>query len=94
MDVSLVKPSEIFDIIIDLRNENSRFMRVNKPGIYKLLHVSDSRCTGEILAPYSKSLFIAHPPTVKIETIPIPAEDCPGEVGVEIILSLTGNPPW
>ncbi|RHZ53314.1 hypothetical protein Glove_443g66 [Diversispora epigaea] len=93
-EISSVKPNEIFDVIIDLRNENSRFMKVNKPGIYKLLSVSDSRCVGEILAPSSKSLFIAYPPTVKMETNPIPAEDCPGEIGIEIILSLTGNPPW
>ncbi|CAG8724177.1 4862_t:CDS:2, partial [Acaulospora morrowiae] len=88
------KPSEIFEVTVDLQSENGRYMSISRPGIYKLLSVSDSKCAGQILAPSSKSLSIAHPPTVKMEANPIPAENCPGEIGVEIIISLTGIPPW
>ncbi|CAG8583081.1 954_t:CDS:2, partial [Acaulospora colombiana] len=88
------RPSEMFEITIDHRSEQKKYMSVSRPGIYKLLSVSDSKCAGQIMAPSSKSLSIAHPPTVKMEANPIPAENCPGEIGVEITMSLTGIPPW
>jgi hypothetical protein len=67
---------------------------VNKPGTYKLLSVSDAKCSGQILAPSTNILSIAYPPTVKIDAIPISAEDCPGEIGIEATLSFTGIPRW
>ncbi|CAB4433743.1 unnamed protein product [Rhizophagus irregularis] len=46
------------------------------------------------LAPSTNILSIAYPPTVKIDAIPISAEDCPGEIGIEATLSFTGIPRW
>ncbi|CAG8786287.1 11339_t:CDS:2, partial [Racocetra persica] len=92
-DDAIIKPIEEFDIIIN-NPDTENVIKVQKPGMYRLLSVTDSKCSGQILAPSFKNVILAHPPTVKLDAIPIPADDCPGEVGVEVILSLTGIPPW
>ncbi|CAG8445798.1 21903_t:CDS:10 [Dentiscutata erythropus] len=92
-DATIIKPSEEFDITIN-NPETENLIKVQKPGMYRILSVSDSKCAGQVLAPSFKNVILAYPPTVKFDVIPIPADDCPGEVGVEVILSLTGTPPW
>ncbi|CAJ0901791.1 5508_t:CDS:10 [Entrophospora sp. SA101] len=87
-------PDEILDLIVDYDANKLTSISVNKSGTYKLLGVNDEKCSGQILIPSMKSVLMAFPPTVKIETIPIPAENCPGEVGLEVILTFTGVHPW
>ncbi|CAG8594582.1 6627_t:CDS:10 [Paraglomus occultum] len=67
---------------------------VSKPGMYQLLSISDTFCSGQVLVPSSCIVIEVQPPSVKIEAVPIPAIDCPGEIGQEITVSLTGTPPW
>jgi hypothetical protein len=89
------EPTQMLNVTI---NENGNKMgysiTVNKPGTYKLLSVSDAKCSGQILAPSMNILSIAYPPTVKIDAIPISADDCPGDIGIEATLSFTGIPRW
>ncbi|PKY45320.1 hypothetical protein RhiirA4_443664 [Rhizophagus irregularis] len=89
------EPTEMLNVTIK-ENENKMgySITVKKPGTYKLLSVSDAKCSGQILAPSTNILSIAYPPTVKIDAIPISAEDCPGEIGIEATLSFTGIPRW
>nr|CAG8567147.1 2231_t:CDS:10 [Entrophospora candida] len=87
-------PDEILDLMVDYDTNKLTSISVNKSGTYKLLGVNDEKCSGQILIPSMKSVLMAFPPTVKIETIPIPAENCPGEVGLEVILTFTGVHPW
>lgn len=89
------EPTEILNVTIK-ENENKMgySITVKKPGTYKLLSVLDAKCSGQILAPSTNILSIAYSPTVKIDAIPISAEDCPGEIGIEATLSFTGIPRW
>ncbi|CAG8773373.1 13906_t:CDS:2, partial [Racocetra fulgida] len=77
-DDAIIKPIEEFDIIIN-NPDTENAIKVQKPGMYRLLSVTDSKCSGQILAPSFKNVILAHPPTVKLDAIPIPADDCPGE---------------
>ncbi|KAG9302147.1 hypothetical protein G9A89_020581 [Geosiphon pyriformis] len=77
-----------------LEKPSDDMITVKKPGLYKLLSVSDAFCPGQILAPSSCIVLEVLPPSVKLESIPIPAGDCPGEIGLEVIMTLTGSPPW
>ncbi|CAG8547526.1 3706_t:CDS:10 [Funneliformis caledonium] len=92
-DILSSEPTEILNMTIR-ESKMGYSISVNKPGTYKLLSVSDAKCSGQILAPSTNTLSIAYPPTVKIDAIPISAEDCPGEIGIEATLSFTGIPRW
>ncbi|RIA95339.1 hypothetical protein C1645_757783 [Glomus cerebriforme] len=87
------EPTKMLNVTIT-ESDMGYSIAVNESGTYKLLSVSDAKCSGQILAPSTNILSIAHPPTVKIDAVPISAEDCPGEIGIEATLSFTGIPRW
>src|SRR6185369_11370684 len=82
------------DLAFMVNNATDGSINVKKPGFYQLLSVTDSHCVGQVLAPSSFSVIEVLPPDLKIETAPIRAGDCPGEIGIEVIITLTGSPPW
>ncbi|CAG8637993.1 4003_t:CDS:10, partial [Ambispora leptoticha] len=77
-----------------LEKSTDDMINVKKAGLYKLLSVSDAFCSGQVLAPSNIIVLEVLPPSVILDTIPISTGDCPGEIGLEVIMTLTGSPPW
>ncbi|CAG8467400.1 7817_t:CDS:10 [Ambispora gerdemannii] len=84
--------SDIIEYVLERSTDD--MINVKKPGLYKLLSVLDAFCSGQVLAPSNIIVLEVLPPSVILDTIPISTGDCPGEVGLEVIMTLTGSPPW
>jgi len=66
---------------------------IDKSGLYTLESVSDSICTGEVVAPYSCVVQETKSPILEIAAEPI-EQSCVGTVGALVNLTLSGEPPF
>ncbi|KAJ1966407.1 hypothetical protein GGI12_000117 [Dipsacomyces acuminosporus] len=68
-------------------------IEATRPGVYHLLGVRDSHCTGA--SEKSNVTLVRTPtPSVAIRSSPLTARECGGEIGAQIDLDLAGHPPF
>ncbi|KAJ2349732.1 hypothetical protein GGH91_000630 [Coemansia sp. RSA 2671] len=70
-------------------------LEARQAGVYSLVGVRDSHCTSGTLVDVDKvTVERAVRPTANITSTPIMARECGGEIGANIVLELTGRPPF
>ncbi|ORX43789.1 hypothetical protein BCR36DRAFT_360594 [Piromyces finnis] len=80
-------------IVIDNIQQNNYVINIDKPGIFKLLSVTDAYCKGEILLPSDSLVQLIYPPEVEITKEPI-YESCPDPIGMRFNVTFVGEPPF
>ncbi|KAJ2856746.1 hypothetical protein J3B02_001426 [Coemansia erecta] len=74
-------------------NAKDAVIEANRPGIYHLVAVKDTHCSG--VAERANVTLVKTPkPAVNVTSTPITAHECGGEIGAQIDLELAGRPPF
>jgi len=71
-------------VTIDNIQQSVYVINIDKPGILKLLSVTDAYCKGEIMLPSDSLVQLIYPPEVEITKEPI-YESCPDPIGMQYI---------
>jgi len=80
-------------VVVKNIEQNSYIISIDKPGILKLLSVTDSYCKGEIMLPSDSLVQLIYPPEVEITKEPI-YESCPDPIGMRFNVTFVGEPPF
>ncbi|OLY82943.1 Nucleoporin [Smittium mucronatum] len=79
---------------ITVEGNGNGFIEARKAGIYQLISISDSRCLGGKIDTSGITVLDTKPPQVSIISNAISSDQCIGEIGARIELSLVGEAPF
>jgi hypothetical protein len=80
-------------VIVENIQQSNYIINIDKPGILKLLSVTDAYCKGEIILPSDSLVQLIYPPEVEITKEPI-YESCPDPIGMRFNVTFVGEPPF
>jgi len=77
-------------VVVEDIQQSNYVVNIDKPGIFKLLSVTDAYCKGEIMLPSDSLVQLIYPPEVEITKEPI-YESCPDPIGKKYFINIYIN---
>ncbi|OMJ16812.1 Nucleoporin [Smittium culicis] len=77
-----------------IEGDGNGFIDAKKAGVYELVSISDTRCLGGQINSPSVTVLDTKPPQLSIVSNAISSDQCIGEIGAKVELTLVGEAPF